>query len=142
LVHQNQILFLELQGIDLMLITIKQKGFFKKSAIKVIDYALMKFPKACSYFVDKLGLKTLFASFIKKSKKTQKNSQDDDKLEEHIQSCIVSLFRNLKGEETGRLLNKFLENELEKVDRLVDLHVKYSQLVRDFEDNMKEQLRE
>lgn len=49
------------------------------------------------------------------------------------------MFRNLQGEELNRLLSKFTENELEKVDRLVDLHVKYSLLVRTFEEEHKEE---
>ncbi|CAF4267182.1 unnamed protein product, partial [Rotaria magnacalcarata] len=42
--------------------------------------------------------------------------------EEHVISCIASLVRNCNGANRQRLLNKFTENDHEKVDRLMELH--------------------
>ena len=50
--------------------------------------------------------------------------------EEHVVSILASLLRNLIEEDVyaamkGRLLTKFVENDHEKVDRLVELHCSY-----------------
>ncbi|XP_047707305.1 beta-catenin-like protein 1 isoform X2 [Prionailurus viverrinus] len=45
--------------------------------------------------------------------------------EEHVCSILASLLRNLRGQQRTRLLNKFTENDSEKVDRLMELHFKY-----------------
>ena len=38
--------------------------------------------------------------------------------EEHLCSIIVNLFKNLKGSSLERLTSKFLESNLEKIDRI------------------------
>ena len=76
--------FDELEGIQLMLIFIRfvssalenkeisyfsmnrRAMFCKRSALKIIDYQLNNDPEMCSKFVNVLGLKTLFAAFMKK----------------------------------------------------------------------------
>jgi hypothetical protein len=40
--------------------------FCRKNAIKVIDFCLQSFEEGCEVFVQRLGLKTLFAAFMKK----------------------------------------------------------------------------
>lgn len=49
--------------------------------------------------------------------------------EEHVISIIVSLLRNCRPNQRTRLLNKFTENDHEKVDRLLELHFKYLEKV-------------
>lgn len=44
---------------------------------------------------------------------------------EHTCSIIMWLFRNLSGNLKGRLVQKFVENDHIKVDRLMELHFKY-----------------
>jgi hypothetical protein len=44
----------------------------------VIDFCLQRDSEACAIFVDRLGLKTLFAAFIKKGS-TKKNSKKNKK---------------------------------------------------------------
>ncbi|KAK0680000.1 CTBL1 protein, partial [Pygoscelis papua] len=44
---------------------------------------------------------------------------------EHVCSILASLLRNLRGQQRTRLLNKFTENDSEKVDRLMELYFKY-----------------
>eukprot|EP01117_Protostelium_nocturnum_P015016 TRINITY_DN5780_c0_g1_i1.p1 TRINITY_DN5780_c0_g1~~TRINITY_DN5780_c0_g1_i1.p1 ORF type:complete len:530 (+),score=240.99 TRINITY_DN5780_c0_g1_i1:181-1590(+) len=123
---ENRNLFRKLDGFRLMLILIKGKGYCRKSALKALDAALADNESNCFHFVEVLGLKTLFASFMKKSEKKAKKGFDEAKDEEHIASCIVSLLNQLKGESLDRLLSKFSENNGEKIDRLVELHEKYT----------------
>lgn len=47
----------------------RSKKFSRKSALKVVDFALAGHEGNCKYFVEILGLKTLFAAFMKKGKK-------------------------------------------------------------------------
>ncbi|KAB0350239.1 hypothetical protein FD754_015096 [Muntiacus muntjak] len=48
----------------------------------------------------------------------------------HVCSILASLLRNLRGQQRTRLLNKFTENDSEKVDRLMELHFKYLDAVQ------------
>jgi beta-catenin-like protein 1 len=43
---------------------------------------------------------------------------------EHIMSIIVSLFKHLSAEPLQRTLNKFTEENYQKVERLIELHEK------------------
>ena len=44
-------------------------------------------------------------------------------------SIITSLLRNCRPNQRTRLINKFTENDHEKVDRLLELHFKYLEKV-------------
>lgn len=50
-------------------------------------------------------------------------------LEEHATSIVAHLCRQLEGEHRLRLLLKFVENNFEKADRVVELVIKYRQMV-------------
>lgn len=113
-------------------------------AIKVMDYAMQTDDgsAACERFVDSLGLKSLFSAFMgrvgvpdhlvanlmrltreqaegKKKKAVGLTFEDD----EHILSILASLFTNLASDtpQRIRLVAKFVENEYEKVERLLEL---------------------
>ncbi|MED6248896.1 Beta-catenin-like protein 1 [Ataeniobius toweri] len=49
---------------------------------------------------------------------------------EHVCSVIGSMLRNLKSQQRTRLLNKFTENDCEKVDRLMELYFKFLEAVQ------------
>ncbi len=44
---------------------------------------------------------------------------------EHMISAVAQLFMHLSDVRYARLLNKFQENEFEKIERLIELHEKY-----------------
>ncbi|GAB1287135.1 Beta-catenin-like protein 1 [Apodemus speciosus] len=108
----------------------------------------------CHKFVDILGLRTIFPLFMKSPRKIKKVGTTEkeheanhlgcwtagggseaaewpakpgemDSAAEHVCSILASLLRNLRGQQRTRLLNKFTENDSEKVDRLMELHFKY-----------------
>lgn len=56
---------------------------------------------------------------------------------EHVVSIIASMLRNCQGGQRQRLLAKFTENDLEKVDRLLELHFKYMDKVDRTEKEME-----
>jgi len=116
-----------------MLIPIREKKYSSKGAFKVLDYVLGVNPTACLRFIDQLGLKSLFAGFMGKGKHMKGKKGNEGELvesEEHIISIIATLFNQIgsdQGQYYERLLNKFKECDYEKVDRLLDLHLKYKQ---------------
>lgn len=56
---------------------------------------------------------------------------------EHVVSIIASMLRNCKGQQRNRLLSKFVENDFEKIDRLLELHFKYLDKVEEVEKQAK-----
>ncbi|KAK9950616.1 hypothetical protein M0R45_006097 [Rubus argutus] len=63
--------------------------------------------------------------------KNEKKERYQEELEERIVSLIASLFGGiLKGSRRERLLSKFVENECEKIDRLMELYMRYSNRVK------------
>ncbi|KAF8398803.1 hypothetical protein HHK36_014663 [Tetracentron sinense] len=151
---ENKERFVKAEGVELMIIITKQKKSAYGSAIRALDFAMTKYPPACERFVDVLGLKTAFAAFMGKflileaclslpnmllefyviiipmSKKNKKESYQEE-LEERLISLIASLFGGiLRGSRRERLLSKFVENECEKIDRLMELYMRYSDRVK------------
>ncbi|KAF8845818.1 DUF1716-domain-containing protein [Paxillus ammoniavirescens] len=118
-------LFLASEGVDLMVLMMKEKLQSKSRSIKTLDYA-MSGPmgsQSCSNFVEALGLKTLFSAFMGKASKKQKITAPASEDTSHILGIISSLLSNLSSDSTDRirLLAKFVENNYEKVDKLLEL---------------------
>lgn len=78
-------------------------------------------------FVEALGLKTLFSAFMGKStNKKEKEKEQTQTAEdvEHMLGILSSLFTALPSDspERFRLLAKFVSDDYEKVDRLLEIH--------------------
>ncbi|KAG0151505.1 hypothetical protein CROQUDRAFT_502628 [Cronartium quercuum f. sp. fusiforme G11] len=114
--------FLEGEGVELMVIMMKEKKLARNRSIKVLDHALVGDEGApnCERFVEHFGLKTLFSAFMGKNSSKQASTHEDH---EHILGIIVSLFFNLESDSAPRLrlLAKFMEDGYEKVDRLLEI---------------------
>ena len=52
---------------------------------------------------------------------------------EHILSIVCHLLQGLGASDALRVLNKFIENDFEKVDRVIELYAKYSRRMRSVE---------
>lgn len=131
---ENKERFVKAEGVELMIIIMKQKKLAYSSATRTLDFAMTKFPPACERFVDVLGLKTAFAAFMGKIPVNKKNKKESyqEEVEERIISLIASLFGGItKGSRRMRLLGKFVENECEKIDRLMELYTRYSDRVKE-----------
>lgn len=127
LVKENRDRFLKGEGLQLMNLMLREKKLSRNGSLKVLDHALSG-PDGkdnCNKFVDILGLRTIFPLFMKTPKKNKKRLISVESHEEHICSMIASLLRNCKGSQRQRLLAKFAENDYEKVERLLELHLKY-----------------
>eukprot|EP00249_Psilotum_nudum_P019647 c27357_g1_i1 orf=282-1895(-) len=125
---ENKERFVKAEGVELMIIIMKQKRLAYGSALKVLDFAMTRCPQACERFVDVLGLKTLFAALMAKIPVKVKHHGDRNReeIDERILSIIASLFGGLiRGSRRERLVNKFVENEFEKIDRLLEFYMRY-----------------
>ncbi|CAA7038548.1 unnamed protein product [Microthlaspi erraticum] len=130
---ENKERFVNAEGVELMIIIMKQKKYAYGSAIRALDFAMTNYPPACERFLDVMGLKTAFAAFMGKIplNKRIKRERYKEELEERVISLIASLFAGiLRGSRRDRLLSKFVENEYEKIDRLMELYMRYSDRVR------------
>ncbi|PSS00257.1 Beta-catenin-like protein [Actinidia chinensis var. chinensis] len=129
---ENKERFLKAEGVELMIIIMNQKKSCYSSAIRALDFAMTNYPPACERFVDVMGLKTAFPAFMGKipmNKNMKKRYKEE--LEERLVSLIASLFGGiLRGSRKERLLSKFVENECEKIDRLMELYMRYANRVK------------
>ncbi|OMP07911.1 Armadillo-like helical [Corchorus olitorius] len=109
---ENKEKFIKAEGVELMIIIMKQKKSAYASAIRALDFSMTKYPPACERFIDVLGLKTAFAAFMGPL-------------------GYLGVGGNiLRGSRRDRLLSKFVENECEKIDRLMELFIRYSDRVK------------
>ncbi|XP_053309605.1 beta-catenin-like protein 1 [Spea bombifrons] len=132
MLSSNRERFLKGEGLQLMNLMLREKKMSRCSALKVLDHAMIG-PEGtdnCHKFVDILGLRTIFPLFMKSPKKMKKSGVSEKEHEEHVCSILASLLRNLRGQQRTRLINKFTENDSEKVDRLMELYFKYLDAVR------------
>ncbi|KAF9485315.1 DUF1716-domain-containing protein [Pholiota conissans] len=119
-------LFLDAEGTDLMILMIKDKHESQSRSIKVLDYA-MSGPNGasiCEAFVEALGLKPLFMTFMNKLSKHQKTSLEPSPEDiGHILGIIASLLTHLPSDSASRIrvLAKFVEGDYEKTDKLLEV---------------------
>ncbi|EPT03786.1 hypothetical protein FOMPIDRAFT_1046816 [Fomitopsis schrenkii] len=118
-------LFLDSEGVDLMVLMMKVKMQAKSRSIKVLDYA-MSGPagtSTCEVFVEALGLKTLFSTFMGKGKKKANASVPASEDASHTLGIVSSLLSNLPSDSPARirLLAKFVENNYEKAEKLLEI---------------------
>lgn len=64
---ENKERFVKAEGVELMIIIMKQKKSAYGSAVRALDFAMTKYSPACERFVDVLGLKTAFSAFMGKA---------------------------------------------------------------------------
>lgn len=128
----NREKFLKGEGLQLMNLMLREKKLSRNGALKVLDHAMSNSEGAdnCNKFVDILGLRTIFPLFMKTPNKHKKKGLAVEEHEEHVCSIVASMLKNGKGTQRQRLMNKFTENDHEKVDRLMELHFKYLETVQ------------
>lgn len=72
----------------------------------------------------------------KKLKKEYKDNYGEHEEEEFAISILAQLLRHVDGSLRDRLLSKFVENDFEKADRLVELHLKYADKVEVIDEDI------
>lgn len=136
----NRERFLKGEGLQLMILMLKEKKMSRKSSLKVLNHAMINKEgiDSCIKFVEVYGLRSLFPVFMKTPKKILKAGGSEMEHEEHVCSIILSLFKNIQGSHRERLISKFAENDHEKVERVMELHFKYQRKMKEADRQMKE----
>ncbi|TDH72150.1 hypothetical protein CCR75_000775 [Bremia lactucae] len=152
LVSEAQTQFRYLEGLELLLRFMKdRKRFIFGEALRAMDHALMGNKRNCERLIEIGGLRSVFSAFMGrlgkyKTGNSSKASKASDKAkeEENAASIVASMCawvcEKAPADGYDRLHAKFVENEMEKVDRLVDLFVKYHARVEnsDFDMDIEE----
>lgn len=133
---QNKALFCDAEGTELMCLVMKNKGYIRVCALKVMNHAVSGPQGAgnCIRFIESQGLKYLFSVLMRGSG----GGRDADltpQEEAHLLELIGSLLNNLASGsmERIRLVSKFVEGEYEKLDRLVEMRFAAHTRVRNIE---------
>ncbi|KAI8032168.1 Beta-catenin-like protein 1 [Camellia lanceoleosa] len=119
---ENKERFVKAEGVELMIIVMNSKKSCYGSAIRALDFAMTNYPPACERFVDVMGLKTAFPAFMGKASS----------------SLPFYILWNFEGSRRERLFSKFVENECEKIDRLMELYMRYSNRVKSETERLNE----
>lgn len=130
LAPDNREIFLKGEGVELMILMLREKKMSRPPALKVLNHALQgdEGINCCAKFIDVYGLRSLFPCFMKTpGKKQKRGGLSEREWSEHVCSIISHLLRNSSGSQLQRLMNKFVEEDHLKVDRLVELHLFYLQ---------------
>ncbi|GLI67804.1 hypothetical protein VaNZ11_012092 [Volvox africanus] len=141
--------FVKAEGVELMQLMLQSRRQCRYGALKCLDYATTRFAVPAEKLVDLGGLKQLFGLFMGKSKvKGPTGEHDvDGEVEERCVSLVSNLVTQLPTAGRGisrreRLLAKFVENEFEKTDRLMELLFRYQGRVRAEERRLADALAE
>nr|CTP81874.1 Bm5045 [Brugia malayi] len=136
----NRQKFLDGEGLQLMNLMLRERKQSRESALKVLDYATngIEGRSNCAKFIDILGdlfsgLRTIFPLFMRTPAKQKRKDSTPDEHEEHVCSVLSSLLRSCGEEGRSRIFSKFSEHEYEKVDRAVELVLKYQERVDRFD---------
>ncbi|KAI0053550.1 DUF1716-domain-containing protein [Auriscalpium vulgare] len=120
-------LFLKSEGVDLMVLMMKDKMQARSRAVKTLDHAMssQSGTGTCEVFVEAQGLKHLFSALMGKASKKAKGAITPTASEDttHVLGIVSSLLSNLPSDSPARirLLAKFVENNYEKTDKLLDI---------------------
>ncbi|KAI9093079.1 Catenin-beta-like protein [Phlyctochytrium arcticum] len=135
--------FVQAEGLDLMLIMLRENKMSRMRAFKVLDHAMSgrTAQEACERFLDSGGLKTLFPALMQKgvkkyAKEYKEHGFSEREEEEHVLAILTSLLKNFVSNPAAaspdksaspssyraRVLIKFLDPSRKQVDRLLSLH--------------------
>ncbi len=125
----NKRLFLDGEGVELMVLLMKEKkSFGRVRAVKVLDHATSgpSGGEVCARFVDTKGLTPLYSVFGdcgEVRKKTSKGGAVSLQDAEHILGILSSLLTHLPSDSMPRLrvLTKFVSDDYTHLDHLLDL---------------------
>ncbi|KAF1769473.1 hypothetical protein GCK72_001290 [Caenorhabditis remanei] len=131
----NRKKFLDGEGLQLMNLMLREKKQARQSALKVLNHATSgkEGIENCNKLVEMLGLRTIFPLFMRTPSKTKRKDTTPDEHEEHVCTILSSLLAACSETHRDRIVQKFVEHEHEKVDRAVELFLKYKEKVQRFE---------
>ncbi|KAK4888203.1 hypothetical protein LTR27_012883 [Elasticomyces elasticus] len=132
---EGKVKFVEAEGVELALLMLKEGGFSKGRALRLLDHACggsAGGQGVCEKVVEAAGLKTVFGLFGKKADGTGTTT-------EHLLGIFSSLLRLLPGDSSARIrtLAKFTEKNNEKVTKLLSLRGDYARRVGVVDDEIR-----
>ncbi|CAG9464525.1 unnamed protein product [Pedinophyceae sp. YPF-701] len=117
--------FVQAEGVQLMLLVLRSKRAAGHGALRVLDFACARSPRACELLVELQGLRSVFAALMGKARLAKLIGEKpmDATQERRAVSIVCSLLQNLEDDSAAqeRVLSKFVENEFQKCDQLVDI---------------------
>lgn len=152
----NRELFYVGEGIELLNLILKEKretiSSIKPGALKILNHVLGTdkgvdeiLSKCCDKLVQFGGLRAIFSIFMKpksiistRLKKREIPGAIND-YEEHTISIFLSLLRFCNPENKMRVVSKFAEGDLEKTERLVEMHIKYSEMLSVVDEEIRKE---
>ncbi|CAB3407769.1 unnamed protein product [Caenorhabditis bovis] len=139
----NRKKFLDGEGLQLMNLMLREKKQSRQSALKVLDHATtgVEGIENCNKLVEMLGLRTIFPLFMRTPSKVKRKDTTPDEHEEHVCTILSSLLASCNDTHRERIVFKFVEHEHEKVDRAVELFLKYKEKMQRFELKKKKEAR-
>ncbi|GMF27410.1 unnamed protein product [Phytophthora lilii] len=148
LVPEAQKQFRRLEGLELLLRFIKDRQrFIFGGALRMMDHALMGNARNCERLIEIGGLRSVFSVFMgrhgkytsgssTKASKASERAKEEENASSLVASMCAWVREKAPADGFDRLHAKFVENDMEKVDRLVDLIAKYHERVeRSSQDN-------
>jgi len=128
--YPRQTMFVEAEGVELMLLVIRGKGAVKGAALRCLDFAVTRCAPAAQRVVDANGLGAVFAAFTGRSAaaaRARRGADAPDEEEGRAVSILASMMQLLpRGAARDRVAAKFVEEEYAKTDRLIELWFKYA----------------
>lgn len=131
------------EGIELFLMLLREVNVARIRAIRIIDYLLASedtSKEISDKFINSGGLKVISPILMGKGlpklvQKYPKLLLSIDHDESHVCAIIASLFKNIPTNSINyfRIISKFTENSGEKTLKLIEIHEKYSQKLRQFD---------
>jgi len=130
----NRQIFLDGEGLQLMNLMLREKKQSREGALKVVSHAtaIPDGGKNCDKFVEILGLRTLFPLYMRTPPRLKRKGTSPDDHEEYCCSIIDALLFSCNETNKKRALQKFGDHGFEKIDRAIELLLKYSERVRKF----------
>lgn len=122
-VAQAKQLLIDAEGVELLLIMLREGKMAKPRALRALDHACSGSSGgvACEQLVEAQGLKTLFGMLMKSGKKGKEQLNREGT--EHLLGILASMLRLLPSDSAPRirLLAKFVEKDYEKLARLIEI---------------------
>ena len=133
---ENQEIFKEILGIDLMINFMQGNFLIRHLAIKTLNFACQGNYQNCKYLVEIDGLRSVFSYYMGKGMKSKiKNVLDlIEENEEHCISLIATFSKYLTSVNQDRFINKFKENNYEKTERMIEFYKKNEKKLKEYEE--------
>lgn len=110
--------FTELSGTEYILQLIKLRPKLQKYSLQIIDYLCYGNVDNCNRLIDNGILSIVFALLLKSTHNI-----------DLLLSVVVQLFLHLTDTPYKRLLHKFVENNYEKIDYLIEQYTRYNNVL-------------